>query len=52
MSKVEIELNKEGVKALLQSAEVMQELKNVAQSQGEIEKEFVGFDRCHVIVRG
>lgn len=50
MSKVTIELNSDGIKKLLQSQEVMGALENVAQGLGEIKEEFVGFDRCHVIV--
>lgn len=50
MSKTQVELNKDGVKALLQSQEVMDELRQVASNYGEIKEEFVGFDRCHVIV--
>jgi len=51
MSKVKIELNDKGIKELLQSNEVLNELRNIAQQQGEVETEFIGFDRAHVIVK-
>lgn len=52
--KVEIdkfELNKSGVRQLLQSGDVMEILKDNASVIGEIDTNFVGFDRCHVIVK-
>lgn len=52
--KVEIdkfELNKSGVRKLLQSGDVMEILKDNASVIGEIDTNFVGFDRCHVIVK-
>lgn len=44
-------LNRSGVRKLLQSDETMKALKDNAGVIGEIETNFVGFDRCHVIVK-
>lgn len=46
-----IKLNSPGIRRLLQSDEMMQGVMNVAQSQGEIDTSFVGFDRVQVIVK-
>lgn len=46
-----VELDRSGVRKLLQSNEVMETLKNNANVIGEIDTNFVGFDRCHVIVK-
>lgn len=46
-----ITLNKGGVRKLLQSSEIMETLKDNANIIGEIDSNFVGFDRCHVIVK-
>lgn len=46
-----ITLNKGGVRKLLQSSETMETLKDNANIIGEIDSNFVGFDRCHVIVK-
>lgn len=46
-----ITLNKGGVRKLLQSSEIMETLKDNANTVGEIDSNFVGFDRCHVIVK-
>lgn len=51
MSNVTIELNKNGIRELLQSDEIMKEVESVARTRGEISESFVGFDRCHVIVK-
>lgn len=51
MSKVKIELNSKGIKELLQSQEVLSELRNVAQKHGEVDAEYIGFDRAHVLVK-
>ena len=45
-----VKLNSSGVRKLLQSEETMQALNEHAGSIGDIESNFVGFDRCHVIV--
>lgn len=47
------ELNSRGVRNLLQSDEVMETLKDNSEKigNGQIYAEFVGFDRCHVLVR-
>ena len=44
-------LDKSGVRKLLQSSEIMETLKDNANMVGPIESNFVGFDRCHVIVK-
>lgn len=44
-------LNRGGVRKLLQSDETMKALKENAGVIGEIETNFVGYDRCHVIVK-
>lgn len=49
--KATIKLNSPGIRRLLQSDEMMQGVMNVAQSQGEIDTSFVGFDRVQVIVK-
>ena len=46
-----IELNTGGVRKLLQSKETMEALISNAGVIGEMETNFVGFDRCHVIVK-
>ena len=46
-----ITLDKSGVRKLLQSNDVMETLKDNANIIGEIDSNFVGFDRCHVIVK-
>ncbi|MBO4541704.1 MAG: hypothetical protein J5725_00830 [Bacteroidales bacterium] len=52
--KVEVKkfkINKGNVKKLLQSEEVMEALKDNAKTIGTTKTSFVGFDRCHVIVK-
>lgn len=44
-----IKLNRSGVRQLLQSDEVMAELKKHAK--GPVKKSFKGFDRCVVVVK-
>ena len=46
-----ITLDKGGVRKLLQSGEIMETLKDNADMIGDIDSNFVGFDRCHVIVK-
>lgn len=46
-----IELNTGGVRKLLQSKETMEALVENSGVIGEMETNFVGFDRCHVIVK-
>ena len=46
-----VELDRSGVRKLLQSNDVMKTLKEDANQIGEIDTNFVGFDRCHVIVK-
>lgn len=52
--KVEVKkvvLDRSGVRKMLQSNEVMEILKDNANVVGDIDTNFVGFDRCHVIVK-
>lgn len=46
-----IELDSGGVRKLLQSNETMKALIDNSGEIGEMETNFVGFDRCHVIVK-
>lgn len=48
-----VELNKSGVKKVLQSDGVMSALKAEADKagNGQMFANFVGYDRCHVLVR-
>lgn len=46
-----IKLLSPGIRAVLKSPEVMDELKRVAATQGEIEKEYIGAKRGQVIVK-
>ena len=46
-----IKLNSGGVRNLLQSNDVMKALIDNSGEIGEMETNFVGFDRCHVIVK-
>lgn len=49
--KVTIKLNSPGIRRLLQSDEMMKAVENVAQSQGEVDTTYVGFDRVQVVVK-
>lgn len=46
-----IELNSKGIRNLLQSPEMMSAMKSEANKEGEITKDYVGFDRVHVVVK-
>lgn len=46
-----VEPNPDGIKALLQSQEVMDTLLAEGEKIGSIETSFVGFDRCHVVIK-
>lgn len=50
-SKVKIKLNSSGIREVLKSQNMMDAVMNVAEDQGEIETNFVGFDRVQVIVK-
>ena len=50
-SKVKIELNSQGIKEILKSQMMMDAVKAEAEKRGEFETSFVGFDRCHVLVK-
>lgn len=49
-SKVKIKLNSSGIREVLKSQVMMDAVMGVAESEGEIETSFVGFDRVQVIV--
>lgn len=49
-SKVKIKLNNSGIREVLKSQMMMDAVMDVAESEGEIETSFVGFDRVQVIV--
>lgn len=52
MGNVRIELNHTEIARLLKSEDMMKEMKRVADSMpGKIEKEYVGIDRVHVVVK-
>lgn len=48
---VKIELNKSGIIALLQSQAMMDGIRSIASQEGDIETEYVGFDRVQIIVK-
>lgn len=50
-SKVKIKLNSSGIREVLKSQNMMDAVMNIAEDQGEIETNFVGFDRVQVIVK-
>lgn len=49
----EFKLDRSGIRKVLQSDEMMSALKSYAGEvgTGEVDMEFVGFDRAHVLVR-
>ena len=50
-SKVKIKLNSKGIKEVLKSQFMMNAVQAEAEKLGDFETSFVGFDRCHVIVK-
>ena len=50
-SKVKIKLNSSGIREVLKSQNMMDAVMDVAEGNGDIETNFVGFDRVQVIVR-
>lgn len=46
-----IKLDNKGIRSLLQSDEMMSAMKSEANKQGQIVKDYVGFDRVHVVVK-
>ena len=50
-TKVKVKLNSSGIRAVLQSQFMMDAITAEAEKIGEIDSSFVGFDRCHVIVK-
>lgn len=51
MKVTKVKLNSKGVRALLQSEEVRQELLKEGRKLGEVESSYIGFDRVHVVVK-
>lgn len=50
-SKVKIKLNSSGIREVLKSQNMMDAVMDVAEGNGDIETNFVGFDRVQVIVK-
>ena len=50
-TKVKITLNDSGIKAVLKSQFMMDAVMSEGEKLGDPETSFVGFDRCHVIVK-
>lgn len=50
-SKVKVKLNSQGIKEVLKSQFMMDAVMSEGEKLGEFETSFVGFDRCHVIVK-
>lgn len=50
-SKVKVKLNSKGIKEVLKSQMMMDAMEAEAEKHGEPESSFVGFDRCHVLVK-
>ena len=50
-SKVKIKLNSQGIKEVLKSQFMMDAVQAEAEKLGDFETSFVGFDRCHFIVK-
>ena len=46
-----IKLDSKGIRQFLKSPEVMEEIKSVAHKEGQIVKDYIGFDRAHVVVK-
>lgn len=46
-----IKLNSPGIRALLQSEDMMAGVSHIAASEGQIVKKYVGFDRVQVITK-
>lgn len=50
-SKVKVKLNSSGIREILKSQFMMDAVMDEAEDHGDIETNFVGFDRVQVIVR-
>ena len=50
-SKVKVKLNSLGIKEVLKSQFMMNAVMSTGEKLGDPETSFVGFDRCHVIVK-
>ena len=48
---MKVKLNSTGIKEVLKSQFMMDAIMNEGEKLGEVETSFVGFDRCHAIVR-
>lgn len=48
---VKVKLNSPGIKEVLKSQFMMDAIKSEGEKLGEFESCFVGFDRCHVIIK-
>lgn len=48
---VKVKLNSPGIKEVLKSQFMMDAIKSEGEKLGEFESSFVGFDRCHVIIK-
>lgn len=46
-----MKLNSQGIKEVLKSQFMMDAVMSEGEKLGEFETSFVGFDRCHVIVK-
>ena len=50
-TKVRFELNRSGVRDVLQSQMMMDAIMDEAQKVGEVDSSYVGFDRVQVVVK-
>ena len=50
-SKVKVKLNSAGIKEVLKSQFMMDAIMSEGEKLGDPDTSFVGFDRCHVIVK-
>ena len=50
-SKVKVKLNSSGIKEVLKSQFMMDAVMSAGERLGDPDTSFVGFDRCHVIVK-
>ena len=48
---MKVKLNSKGIKEVLKSQMMMDAVEAEAEKHGEPESSFVGFDRCHVLVK-
>lgn len=50
-SKVKVKLNSKGIQEVLKSQFMMDAITAEGEKLGDFETSFVGFDRCHVIIK-